>query len=178
MSATMPWSDAIRFSEVGRGPVRKSLEADEATRKAIARYLDLVSIESLSAEVSAKPWLDGAEITGRFKASITQTCSASGDPFPEAIDGEFLVRALPPGSINAPQEDLGEEIDLDPEADDPPDVLETDSIDLAGYVVEHLSLELDPFPRKPGAVFEPPVDEEPLSPFAALRALKKDDAPE
>lgn len=178
MSDQMPWNDAIRFSEVGRGPVRKQLEADEATRKAIARHLDLVSIESLTADVSAKSWLDGVEVSGRFKAQVTQTCSVSGDPLPESVAGEFLVRALPPGSLNAPQEDLGEEIDLDPEADDPPDVLETDSIDLAGYVVEHLSLELDPFPRKPGAVFEPPVDEEPLSPFAALRALKKDDAPE
>lgn len=178
MTAPQPWSDTIRFSEVGRGPVRKRLEADEAARKAIARYLDLVSVEALSGDVSAKAWMDGAEIAGRFRAEVTQTCSVSAEPFPETVEGDFLVRVLPPGSPNAPQEDLGEEIDLDPEADDPPDVLETDSIDLAGYLVEHLSLELDPFPRKPGAVFEPPVDQEPLSPFAALRALKKDDAPE
>jgi len=55
-------------------------------------------------------------------------------------------------------------------------VLENDSIDLAAYVVEHLSLELDPFPRKPGAVFEPPAEEGSASPFAVLRKLKGDDS--
>jgi|SRR5215217_1369476 len=178
MSAEKPWSETIRFADVARAPVRKRLEANEAARKGVARLLGLVSVESLSADVSAKPWLDGAEISGRFDAQVTQTCSVTADPFPETVAGDFSLRVLPPGSLNAPQEDLGEEIDLDPEADDPPDVLENDDIDLAGYVVEHLSLELDPFPRKPGAVFEPPQNSEPESPFAVLRALKKDDAPE
>jgi hypothetical protein len=38
-------------------------------------------------------------------------------------------------------------------------------------VVEHLALELDPFPRKPGVTFDyaPPVEE--TSPFAALKKL-------
>lgn len=177
MSTDKPWSETIRFADVARAPVRRRLEADATARKGVARLLGLVSIESLSADVSARPWLDGAEISGRFDAQVTQTCSVSAEPFPETVAGDFMVRVLPPGSPNAPQEDPGEEIDLDPEADDPPDVLENDDIDLAGYVVEHLSLELDPFPRKPGAVYEPPQDNEPESPFAVLRALRKDDAP-
>lgn len=174
MSTPSPWSETIRFGEVSRGPVRKRLEADQAARKGIARLLGLVSIESLIADISAKGWMDGAEISGRFQAEVTQTCSATAEAFPETVQGDFTLRVLPPGSQNAPQEDFAEEIDLDPEADDPPDVLESDTIDLAGYVIEHLSLELDPFPRKPGAVFEPPVETEPLSPFAVLKALKKD----
>jgi len=50
-------------------------------------------------------------------------------------------------------------------------VLEGDVVDLAAYVVEHLALEIDPFPRKPGAVFTPPEPEEPPSPFAVLKGL-------
>jgi uncharacterized metal-binding protein YceD (DUF177 family) len=61
---------------------------------------------------------------------------------------------------------------VDPEADDPPDVLEDDVIDVAAYLVEHLALEIDPFPRKPGAEFEPPPEERPTSPFAVLQGLK------
>jgi uncharacterized metal-binding protein YceD (DUF177 family) len=61
---------------------------------------------------------------------------------------------------------------MDPEADDPPDVLEGETIDVSGYVLEHLALELDPFPRKPGAVFENPLPTAEISPFAALKALK------
>ncbi len=172
---SQPWTETIRFSDLARGPVRRKLEADEATRKALARHLDLVSIESLTADLKVSPWLDGAEIEGRFKAAVTQTCSVSAEPFPAAVEGDFGVRVVPAGSPNAPQEDFGEEIDLDPEADDPPDVLEGDLIDLGGYVVEHLSLELDPFPRKPGAVFEAPADTEERSPFAVLRSLKTED---
>jgi hypothetical protein len=71
-----------------------------------------------------------------------------------------------------------DELELDPDADDPPDVLDGEDIDLGGYVVEHLSLELDPFPRAPGAEFIAPKDDTDLSPFAVLRLLKKGDAPE
>lgn len=178
MIGESPWSVPFRLSEVARGPVAKTLEADEKTRKTVARYLGLVSIESLTADLTIRPWLDGAEIQGRLDAELTYTCSVSAEAFPDRLSGEVSLRVLPAGSQNAPQEDTAEELELDPEADDPPDMLDGDTLDLGGYVVEHLSLELDPFPRKPGATFEPPVETEPLSPFAVLRVLKKDDAPE
>lgn len=174
MVGDSPWRETIRFSEVSRGPVNRTLEADELARARIARLLGLVSIRSLTAELRLKPWMDGAEINGRFSAEITQTCGVTADDFEESAEGEFTLRVLPPGSINAPREETAE-IELDPEADDPPDVLEGEDIDLGGYVVEHLALELDPFPRKPGAEFIAPKDDPDLSPFAVLRTLKKDD---
>ena len=55
-------------------------------------------------------------------------------------------------------------------------MLEDGEIDLGQYVVEHLALELDPFPRKPGAEFVQPPEPAEISPFAVLKALKpKDD---
>lgn len=177
MIGESPWREVVRFGEVSRGPVRRRLEADAPTRARIARLLGLVAIDSLTADLEVRPWLDGAEIHGRFAAGITQTCSVTADPFDEEAEGEFMVRVLPPGSPNAPAE-VVDEIELDPDADDPPDVLEGEDIDLGGYVVEHLSLELDPFPRKPGAEFIAPKDDADLSPFAVLRLLKKDDPAE
>jgi hypothetical protein len=59
--------------------------------------------------------------------------------------------------------------------EDPPDVLGSDLIDIGHYVVEHLALEIDPFPRAPGAEVAPPEPEEPPSPFAALSRLKRPD---
>lgn len=174
MAGESPWVSKIRFGEVGRGEVTRRLEAGEAARAGIARLLGLVSIQSLTAEVTVRPWMDGAEIEASFEADITQTCSVSAEDFEETAEGEFVVRVLPPGSPNAPRESV-DEIELDPEADDPPDVLEGEEIDLAGYVVEHLSLALDPFPRKPGAEFVPPRDDGDLSPFAVLAMLKKTD---
>ncbi|MDQ0463214.1 uncharacterized metal-binding protein YceD (DUF177 family) [Caulobacter ginsengisoli] len=172
----MSWTHEIRLGEIQRAPTKIRLEADAAARKAVARQLGLVSIESLTADLALKAWLDGAELTGAFVAEVTQTCSVSAEDFPERVEGQVFVRMVPAGSPNAPTETIGDEIEVDLEGDDPPDVLESDRIDLAGYVVEHLALELDPFPRKPGAVFEPPPEETPASPFAILRKLKADDS--
>jgi uncharacterized metal-binding protein YceD (DUF177 family) len=117
-----------------------------------------------------KPWQDGVEISGRFDAVVEQLCSVSLDPFEQPLAGEIEVRAVPAGSPRA-QGAEGGEVELDAEDADPPDVLEDDALDLAAYVVEHLSLEIDPFARKPGVEFEyePPAEEE--SPFAVLRKL-------
>jgi hypothetical protein len=120
--------------------------------------------------VRVEPWLDGAQIDADWQADLVQICGVTLDPLPSAPAGHFMVRVLPEGSAHAPSPEA--EVSLDPDADDPPDVLEDDEIDLAAYVVEHLALAIDPFPRKPGAEFEPPTDDADLSPFAVLRALK------
>ena len=65
------------------------------------------------------------------------------------------------------------------EAGDPPEVIRNGSVDLAAVATEFLLLGIDPYPRKPGVVFDPPVREDPSSnPFAALAALKKPGNPD
>jgi len=171
------WSRTIGLGDLARGPVTLELEADGAVRQAIARELGLDRLDSLTARVTASAWLDGAQIDGRLNARMTLICSLSGEPFEDELSSSFHLRAVPAGSPAAPVTD-SEEIDLDPEGEDPPDVLETDRIDLAAYVVEHLTLEIDPFPRKPGAVFTPPQDEGPISPFAVLAEFRRDKSSE
>lgn len=165
------WSELVRLAEVGRSPGRRTLEADEVTRAKLARELDLVELPALSAEVSLAPWLDGAEVRGDWRARVVQTCGITLEPFETALSGAFEVKAVPASSPAAVQSEAGE-AELDFDAPDPPDVLEDDRIDLAAYVVEHLALEIDPFPRKPDAVFEAPEAEPEASPFAALLELK------
>ena len=165
------WSHVVTLAEIGRGLPPVELAADAATRVAIARELGLERLDSLTARVRAKPWLDGAEISGALSADVTQICSLTGEPFEQTLRSDFTVRAVPEGSEAAPRHD-SPEIDIDPEADDPPDVLAAERVDLAAYVVEHLALEVDPFPRKPGAVYEPPAEDNSLSPFAALAKLR------
>jgi uncharacterized metal-binding protein YceD (DUF177 family) len=167
------WSRTIGLGDLARGPVTLDLEADGATRQAIARELGLERLDGLTARVTATPWLDGAEIRGRLQARMTQVCSLSGEPFEDELSADFSLRAVPAGSAAAPVTD-SEEIDLDPEGEDPPDVLESDRLDLAAYVVEHLALEIDPFPRKPGAVFAQPAEEGSASPFAVLADFRRD----
>jgi hypothetical protein len=166
-----PWSETLSLHELAHGPVQRVLVAPDAARKRIAREFQLDDLASLEATVDVSPWLDGAELRGRWHAAVLQTCGVTLEPLPSEPEGSFLVRVLPAGSPNAPEEPVGE-IEVGTEDDDPPDVLEGESIDLAAYVVEHLGLEIDPFPRKPDAVFTPPEAPEELSPFAVLRQLK------
>ena len=166
-----PWPCEIPLAQVDRGAVKLRLEPTAEQRKAIAQQLGLVSLEALTAEVFLSSWLDGAEISGVLRARVVQVCSATADDFETPIDARFDLRVLPANSQNAPQEEFGD-LGADPDGDEPPDVLEGETIDVSAYVVEHLALELDPFPRKPGAVFVQPPDPVEISPFAALKSLK------
>lgn len=169
------WPSTVALGRVSRGPVDLRFEPDAAVLKEIAKLLGLVAVESLTAEVFLRPWMDGAEVSGLIRARVTQVCSVSADEFEEPIESRFSVHVLAADSEYGPQdEDNGGELGLDPEGDDPPDILEGETIDVSGYVIEHLALELDPFPRKPGAVFQPPPEPVDLSPFAALKKLKSD----
>ena len=169
------WSVPIRLSEIARLAQPLKLEPDAAARARIAKALDLVELPRFTAEVRLKPWLDGVELDARWSAEVVYRCGVTVEPFDAALSDRFTVRAVPPSSPHARPPEETDVIEIDLDADDPPDVLETESIDVAAYLIEHLALELDPFPRKPGAVFEPPPPENPESPFAVLRRLRPAD---
>lgn len=166
------WQKTLKLHELSRGPVAFRLEAGAEDRTAIARQLGLESLAALNAEITAKSWFDGVEILGRVQAVVGQICGVTLDPFEQPVDSRFEIRAVPANSPHAPPADGGV-TELDLEAPDAPDVMAGDMIDITAYVIEQLALELDPFPRKPGATFsyEPPVEE--ISPFAALRKLNE-----
>lgn len=168
-----PWSVPIRLGEILRIEQPLKLSPDEATRAAIAKSLDLVALPRFTAEVRLTQWLDGLELKGRWDADVTYRCGISLDAFDDSLEGDIAIRAVPATSPAAVQEDEGDaETELTLDSVDPPDILDGDILDVGALLVEHLALELDPFPRKPGAVFEAPPAEDPPSPFAVLKMLK------
>ncbi len=169
------WSLPVRLAELARGPARFGLRPGEAECARIAADLGLVRLSDLDAQLETRPWLDGAEISGRFTATVTQICGITLEPFETLVSGEIDVRVVPAGSPNAPVGSAGE-VTLDLEGPEPPDEVEGELVDLAAYVIEHLALEIDPFPRKPDAEFAYAPESPSLSPFAALARLKKPDA--
>ena len=169
------WTKPFRLGVLGKNAMTVQLAPDAAQRSEIARALGLVSLSALSAELTLRPWMDGVEITGGFQAVVEQVCAVSLDNFEHPLSGEIALRAVPAGSPQAP-DSAGGEVDYDSEAPDPPDVLESDTLDLAAYVVEHLGLEIDPFARKPGVAFDYTPSDEIESPFAVLKRLKGDGA--
>ena len=172
---SLPWPAPVRLNEVGRTGLI-TVDADAGARLRIAKDLNIEALHALSAEIRLKPWQDGAEIEARWSATIAQVCGVTVETFDSELEGAFTVRCVPAGSDFAPVEEPESIVDI--EADDPPDVLEEPVIDVGAYLIEHLALEIDPFPRKPGAVFEPPAPETPASPFAVLKAFPTKTPPE
>ena len=165
------WPVGLSLHELARAAIERRLTAEGPTLARIAKALDLVELKSLDARLRITPWLDGAQIEGLWTASVVQTCGITLEPFETALGGELSVRAVPSGSSALPVTS-DHEIELDPEADDPPDEITDGVLPLGAYVVEDLSLAIDPFPRKPGVDFQPPPEPSETSPFAVLSRLK------
>ncbi len=172
MNELWPWARALSWRAPQQGEIRLRLSADAVQRTTIARDLDLVTLDRLNAELTARAWLDGMEIVGRLSAAFVQTCGVTLEPFLTELDEPVHFRFVPEGSPHAVNSD-GSEVIIDLEAEDPPDVVAGEEVAVCDYVIEALALLIDPFPRKPGAVFVAPEEPVSLSPFAALAALAK-----
>ena len=163
----LPYSEPVRVHQIGANLTR-ALEPDDSQRARIARALDLVSLDSFTADLTVVPTVSGWRMQGRVIADVVQSCGLTLEPIPSHVDRRFTVNLVE--KLEAP---LNEEGEIDIELDDEfPDEVEDGKIDLGQYAVEQLFLSLDPFPRKEGAVFEQPPEPVEISPFAALKALK------
>jgi hypothetical protein len=176
MNEAWPWGRLLAWPAPHGAERRLTLEASPEVRAQVGRDLDIEDVQRLGAEIVVRPWLDGMEIDGRVGALVTRLCGVSLEPFDVAVDEPLNVRIVPRGSPNAPRAEG--EIVVDIEAEDPPDEAAADGVDPGAYVVEALALALDPFPRKPGVVFESPAETDAISPFAALAGIVKRSPPD
>jgi uncharacterized metal-binding protein YceD (DUF177 family) len=164
------WSVPVRLDDVPPTGRRFELHADAAIRAAIARAAAILEVESLAAtfEVSRRG-PDGLHVVGQVTAAVRQTCVVTLEPVASSIEEsvDLLFERGIPGGDPEP----GTEEDA---AHDRPEPLVDGTIDLGAVAVEFLMLGVDPYPRKPGAQFRPPVSEGAGGgPFKALAALKK-----
>lgn len=164
------WDAPVRLTEIGEG-IRRELSAGPEDRARIAESLGLAELGRLEGEVEIAPRGHGWRLTGVVRADAVQTCGVTLEPLPVTIDERFAVDLAEPDDPDLPPP--AEEYTL--ENIDTPDVIEDGAVRPGAYLEEHLALALDPFPRKPGAVFEPPAADEAPSPFAVLRQLRPRD---
>jgi hypothetical protein len=96
------------------------------------------------------------------------------DPIENEIDEAIDLIFAPPEQIPALADLVDETGESDREIPDPPEPIVDGTIDLGRLATDALFLGVDPYPRKPDAVFEaPPAPDDPEDhPFAALKALK------
>lgn len=169
MSAT-DWNAPVRLAEIGQG-IRRELAAGPADRARVAESLGLAELSRLEGSVEIAPQGRGWRLTGTVRADAVQTCGVTLEPLPVVVDERFQVDLMEAGDPHLPP--APEEFTL--ETIDTPDAVEGGAFRPGAYLEEHLALALDPFPRKPGAVFEPPAAEPEPSPFAVLSRLKPRD---
>lgn len=164
---------------------RIGIEATAEERADLAKANDLPEIKSLVADVHVLIQPREIVLSGEVRARIVQNCVVTLDPFEsdlrEAIDIRYAPQAAPSPikGRGKPAEKIAPP-DHDALADDPPEPLPGDHIDLGAVAAEFFALGLDPYPRKPGAEFAisdeevaaGKTDEERKNPFAALASLR------
>jgi hypothetical protein len=170
---TSPWSVPVRVHEVPETGRHFDLMADEQTRALIAQIAGLRSLPRLEASIDvARRGTDGLRVVGQVSATVGQTCVVTlGEIENQIVEKIDLVFA--PGAHaaeGAVQPGAGE---MDVAGGDAPEPLLNETVDLGAVATEFMMLGIDPYPRKPGAVFEAPkVAGDSPHPFAALARLR------
>jgi uncharacterized metal-binding protein YceD (DUF177 family) len=142
---------------------------DEATRAALAKFVGVLAVPRLEVQFKVTPSADGgASIEGTLDATVTQECGVSLEPFDNKVSEKIALRFAPEGSALTTADIPEDEIDAEP-----PEQLENGALDLAAVAAEFLALGIDPYPRRPGAVFQSPDTGAKPSAFAALEQLKR-----
>lgn len=169
-----PWRAFVNVAQIPESGLRRDIEADAATRAAMAEVAGIREISSARASFDMSLRSGGrVHVMGHLAARIGQTCVVTLEPIENDIDEEIDLIFAPAEQVAQLIDDLDEEAE-DGEAPEPPEPIVNGIIDLGRLATDMLFLAIDPYPRKEGVVFEPQVaapDPED-HPFAALKALK------
>jgi uncharacterized metal-binding protein YceD (DUF177 family) len=180
------WTVPVRIEDVPEEGAHFELSPDDKTRADIANLAGLRTLPRLVASFDVTRSGSGLRVVGEIAATAGQTCVVSLEPVENEIR-ERIDLVFAPG-MSALQSDAEPEDtdldakDLDPkdleakdlDAKEPPEALVDGTVDLGAIAIEFLILGIDPYPRKPGVVFEgASVGEASSHPFAGLAKLKE-----
>jgi uncharacterized metal-binding protein YceD (DUF177 family) len=180
MSTANPWSVPVTVVQIPDTGLHRDIEADRAAREAMAEVAGLREILSARASLDVTPERGGrVHVTGHVRARIGQTCVVTLDPIENEIDEPIDLIFAPPEQIPDLSDLVDEAAESETEIPDPPEPIINGVIDLGRLATDALFLAVDPYPRRPDAVFDPPVETaDPIDhPFAALKALRLDAKP-
>ena len=161
--------------------LHRDIEADPAARASMAEVAGLREVLSASASLDVTPQRGGrVHVTGHVRARIGQTCVVTLDPIENDIDEPIDLEFAPPDQIPQLSDLVDDAAESDTEIPDPPEPIVNGVIDLGRLATDAIFLAVDPYPRRPDAVFEPLVEaaDPEDHPFAALKALQVDAKPD
>ena len=170
-----PWRAFVHVAQIPETGLHREIEADVAVREAMADLAGLREISSAHASFDLTPDRRGrVHVAGTVRARVGQTCVVTLDPIDNEIDEAVDVTFAPAEQIPKLADLAHEALASEAVILDAPEPIVDGVIDLGRLATDVLLLAIDPYPRKPGAVFEPEVvtaDPED-HPFATLKALQ------
>jgi uncharacterized metal-binding protein YceD (DUF177 family) len=176
--ASAPWQVPVAIEDVAETGRHFAIVADNDIRAAVARIVGLRDLPRLEANFDlTRHGADALHVSGRVSATVGQNCVVTLEPLANEVEEDIDLLFAPPAP--PPERKAGEAEAAEQSSERPerswkePEPLVGGVVDLGALATEFLILGLDPYPRKPGAVFEPPQDVKPApGPFAALAGLK------
>jgi hypothetical protein len=168
--AASPWHFPVAVEDVPELGEHFDLTADSQVRAAIAKAAGLRDLTRLEANFDVNRQRGGLRVIGRIAATVGQTCVVTLEPVANEVAEDVDLLFAPPASVaesgGAAIRPEGSKYDVEP--------LIGEVVDLGALATEFLVLGLDPYPRKPGAVFESPEETAAGDgPFSALAALQE-----
>jgi uncharacterized metal-binding protein YceD (DUF177 family) len=165
------WHVSVRREDVPDTGQHLEVEADEEVRARLAVLAGVLSVPQLGISADVTRHGEGLRAAGRVTARVIQSCVVTLEAIENTIDEPFDVLFLPSDVAGAAP------AGPDPkEVDDTHEPLDNGAADLGAVATEFFLLGIDPYPRKPGAVFTSASEDRAAdSPFASLSRLKDRD---
>jgi cytochrome b pre-mRNA-processing protein 3 len=170
--AATPWHVPVAVEEIAETGQHFDLIADAPVRAAVAKAAGLRDLPRFQANFDVtRSTGGGLHVVGSISATVGQNCVVTLEPLANEV-GETI------DLVFEPAQGVAETAETDGQHRgvkwDDPEPLEGGIVDLGALATEFLILGLDPYPRKPGAVFVPPQGADlDQGPFAALGRLAK-----
>jgi hypothetical protein len=165
-----PWHFPVAVEDVAESGAHFDLTADPHIRAAVAKAAGLRDLTRLEANFDVNRQRGGLRVVGRIAAAVGQTCVVTLEPVVNEVAEDVDLLFAP----KTPVADSGGAATKPDESEYETEPLIGGVVDLGALATEFLILALDPYPRKPGAVFQPPEETTAADgPFSALAALQK-----
>ncbi|HEY5338269.1 MAG TPA: YceD family protein [Rhizomicrobium sp.] len=171
---TAPFEHIYDLSRLSDAGDEIALAAKGEELKRLAVWFEVTSVEKLSATITlAKLAPNRFRYDAAFVCDLTQDSVVSLEPVSNHVEAQFSRELHVAQRMRRAAQDEPETIPLVGD-EDVPEVLDNPRFDLAGPLLEEMSLALDPYPRAPGEAFAGPAElgDRSESPFAVLKKLK------
>jgi hypothetical protein len=166
-----PWHVPVAVEDIAETGQHFDLVADGTVRAAVAKVAGLRDLPRFEANFDlVRRGSGGLHVTGSISATVGQACVVTLEPLANEVE-ESIDLIFEPQTIAQPASSEGQRHSLDLNGPEP---LVGGVVDLGALATEFLILGINPYPRKPEAVFEAPRQAKgDQGPFAALERLAK-----